>query len=47
MNLVSKLRVEVDEFSDKDISRIFVPGSIREAEWAEAILTENAISYAV
>jgi len=40
-------RVEIEEFSAKDISRIFVAGSIREAERAEALLTENAISYAV
>jgi hypothetical protein len=40
-------RVEFNEFSAKDISRIFVAASIREAERAEALLTENDISYAV
>jgi len=40
-------RVEIEEFSAKEISRIFVAGSIREAERVEALLTENAISYAV
>jgi hypothetical protein len=40
-------RVEIEEFSGKDISRLFVAGSIREAERAEVLLSENAISYAV
>lgn len=39
--------VDIEEFSAKDISRIFVSGSIREAERAEALLTENGVSYAV
>ena len=40
-------RVDIAEFSDKDIFRIFIAGSIGEAEHAEALLTENAISYAL
>lgn len=40
-------RVEIAEFTDKNISRIFIAGSIGEAERAEALLTEHAISYAL
>ncbi len=31
-------RIEIENFSDKDISRIFIAGSIKEAETAEGIL---------
>jgi len=40
-------RVEIEEFSDKDISRIYIAGTIEEAERAEALLSENGISFAV
>ncbi len=40
-------RVEFENFSDKDISRIFIAGSIRETESAEDILTQNGIDYAI
>lgn len=40
-------RVDIEEFSDKNISRIFIAGNIGEAERAEGLLTENAISYAL
>jgi len=40
-------KVEMSEFSDKEISRIFVAGSLQEAARVEYLLTENAISYAV
>jgi hypothetical protein len=40
-------RVEITEFSDKQSSRIFIAGSLREAERAEKLLTENAISYTI
>lgn len=38
-------RVDIEEFSDKNISRIFIAGNIREAERVEGLLTENKISY--
>ena len=40
-------RVEIEDFSDKDISRIFMARNIREAERAETLLHENGISCAV
>jgi hypothetical protein len=40
-------RIEIDEFSHKDIARIFIAGRIREAERAETLLTENGVPYAV
>jgi hypothetical protein len=40
-------RIEIENFSDKDISRIFIAGSIKEAESAEDILTQNGIDYAI
>jgi hypothetical protein len=40
-------RIEIEDFSDKDISRIFIARNIREAERAEMLLRENGISYAV
>jgi len=40
-------RIEIEEFSDKKISRIFIASSIREAEAVERILSEDAIDYAI
>ena len=40
-------RIEIEDFSRKDISRIFIAGSIEEAESAEDILTQNGIDYAI
>jgi hypothetical protein len=40
-------RVQIEEFSDKAISRISIAGSIEEAERIEDILTEDGIDYAV
>ena len=40
-------RVDITDFSDKEISRIFIAASIGEAERVESLLTENAITYAV
>jgi hypothetical protein len=40
-------RIEIENFSNKDISRIFIAGSIREAEAAEDILTQNGMDYAL
>jgi hypothetical protein len=40
-------RIEFEEFSGSDVSRIFVAANIREAEAAEALLTEHSITYAL
>ena len=40
-------RIEIEDFSDKDMSRIFIARNIRESERAETLLSENGISYAV
>ena len=40
-------RIEIEYFSDKSISRIFIADSIERAEVIEDILTENGIDYAV
>ena len=40
-------RIEIEEFSGKEISRIFIARSIREADKVERLLEENGISYAV
>jgi hypothetical protein len=40
-------RVQIEDFSDKAISRILMAGTIEEAEQTEDILTENGIDYAV
>ncbi len=40
-------RVEMTEFSDKETSRIFIAGSLREAERAEQLLSAHGISYAI
>jgi hypothetical protein len=40
-------RVEIENFSDKDISRIFIAASIKEADSAEDILTQIGIDYAI
>jgi hypothetical protein len=40
-------RIEIEDFSDKDISRIFIARNIREAETAETLLHENGISYTI
>ncbi len=40
-------RIEIEDFSDKNISRIFIAASIKEAEFVEDILTQDGIDYAV
>ena len=40
-------KIEIEDFSGKDISRIFIARNIREAERAEKLLEENGVSYAV
>ena len=40
-------RIEIEDFSDKNISRVFVAASIREAEFVEDILTQDGGYYAV
>ncbi len=35
------------EFSDKETSRIFIAGSLREAERAERLLSTHGVSYAI
>ncbi len=40
-------RIEIEDFSSKDISRIFIAASIKEAQLAEDILTQNGINYAI
>ncbi len=40
-------RIDIENFSDKDVSRIFIAASIKEAESAEDILTQNGIEYAI
>lgn len=40
-------RIDIEDFSDKDISRFFIASNIGEAERAESLLTENGLSYAV
>ena len=40
-------RIDIEDFSDKDISRIFIAASIKEAESAEDTLTQNGIDYAI
>ena len=40
-------RIEIEDFSERDISRIFIARNIREAERAETLLNENGISYAL
>jgi len=40
-------RIEIEEFSGKNISRIFIASSIREAEAVERILSEDGIDYAI
>jgi len=40
-------RIELEEFSEKAISRLCIADSIKEAEQIENILTENGIDFAV
>ena len=40
-------RIEIEDFSDKNISRIFMAASIKEAEFVEDILTQDGIDYSV
>lgn len=40
-------RIEIEDFWDKNISRIFIAASIKEAEFVDAILTQDGIDYAV
>ncbi len=44
---VDMSRIELEDFSDKDISRIFIAASVKEAELVEKILTQNGIDYAI
>jgi len=40
-------QIEIEEFSEKSISRIFIASSIRKAEAVETILSEEGIDYAI
>ncbi len=40
-------RIEIEDFSDKNISRIFIAASIKEAEFVEDVLTQDGIDYGV
>jgi len=40
-------RIEIEEFSEKDISRIFIAASLKEAELVENILSEDGIDYTI
>ena len=40
-------RIQIEDFTDKQISRIFIADSIKMAEQTENILTEEGIDYAV
>jgi len=40
-------RIEFEDFSDKDVSRIFIAGSIRETETVEEVLTQRGIDYVI
>ena len=40
-------RIEIEEFTDKEISRIFIADLIKTTEKAEDILTKNNVDYAV
>lgn len=40
-------RIQIEDFTDKGISRIFMAGSVNEAEVIEDLLTDNGIDYAV
>lgn len=40
-------RIEIDEFSDKKISRICIATSVEEAKQIEDRLTENSVDFAV
>ena len=39
--------IPIEEFSDLDISRIYIAGSAKEADMVEQLLTKNGISYAI
>jgi len=40
-------RIDIENFSNKDVLRIFIAASIKETESAEDILTQNGIEYAI
>jgi hypothetical protein len=40
-------RIEIENFSDKDVSRISIAASVKEAASAEDILIQNGIDYAI
>lgn len=40
-------RIELEDFPGKDISRIFIAGSVKEAELVENVLNQNGIDYAI
>lgn len=40
-------KIEIEDFAEKNISRIFMAAKIREAELVEKILTEEGIDYAI
>jgi hypothetical protein len=40
-------RIALDDFGDKDISRVYLAGRLAEAKRVEEILTDNNIDYAV
>ena len=40
-------RIALDDFGDKDISRVYLAGRLAEAKRVEEVLTNNNIDYAV
>ncbi len=40
-------RVDVDDFADQEVSRIFIAAALSEAKRAEVVLTEGDVDYAV
>jgi hypothetical protein len=40
-------RIEIEDFPDKNTSRIFIAASVREAKRVEDILSREGIEYAI
>ena len=40
-------RLDIEEFADKELSRIYIADRLREAKFVESTLTEHGIDYAV
>ncbi|HEY1267012.1 MAG TPA: hypothetical protein VGH16_07130 [Candidatus Binatia bacterium] len=39
--------IALDDFGDKDVSRVYLAGRLAEAKRVEEVLTDNSIDYAV